>query len=648
MKAASSSTLTLLLMVLLMVLAFQSPARAQVGDRKPRDPRAKELEEKATLLIQQRRSDDAIAALEEAVKIEPEWDSLYFGLGIVYSNKFLSTRDKAYEEKSLAAFRMCLELNPSRAGVHLARARMAFAGKRYEEAIALAEREIKVNPSEASASELKWAAMLKRADYEKEVPVIRAEIEALLRSNVSREKALLAALLGYELLADRDGREKTEDLYVREFPDSFIARNILRTRAVEEPDKQKQTVLMEEFISRFPDDPTLVYLYPILFRALANRPDEQGARIKKIGEAWLESATAIYDIITSRWTVATALAERRLDLDRAQSIIDEAVRITDGLDLKSPLLDKVPQNERGGLVAILRTRARMARGFVLLRRGKIEEASKELGDNLRPAMDQVEKNGYILWKDMDLREIGVRPSVLWLAELFEAQGQYERAARYLLAGFSDSERANNYIRDRLPFVYAKLGRDSSAAASALSETERRFISLTTVSPALKEEAKKRLLAMRVARAAPDFKVSTLDKKVVRSSDLRGKVVVLNFWATWCGPCIAETPHLQKAAEKYKSNANVVILIVSTDENRLAVRSFLERNRYTMLAAYDDGAAGSFGVRGIPATYIIDRDGVIQFSEEGFGAGGQDYVERLSWRVDELLKEKTGAAGAKRN
>jgi hypothetical protein len=68
----------------------------------------------------------------------------------------------------------------------------------------------------------------------------------------------------------------------------------------------------------------------------------------------------------------------------------------------------------------------------------------------------------------------------------------------------------------------------------------------------------------------------------------------------------------------------------------------------MLAAYDDGAAERFGVRGIPATYIIDRDGVIQFSEEGFGAGGPDYVERLSWRVDELLKEKTGAAGAKRN
>ncbi|HVG17936.1 MAG TPA: redoxin domain-containing protein [Blastocatellia bacterium] len=643
MKTASKLKLT----YLLLVLALLPSARAQGGVQKPRDPRAKQLEEKANLLLERRKSDEAIAALEEAIEIEPEWDSLHLGLGVAYSNKFLLTRNKAYEEKSLAAFRKCLELNPARAGVYIARARMAFAGRRYEDAIALAAREIAISPSEAFAYRLKWEAMLRRDDYEREVPVIRSEIEALLKSDVGREGALRAALFGYGLLADRDLQKSTEDLYVKEFPRSDVARNILRNRAVEESDKKKQIDLIEDFIARFPDDPNLAYLYPLLFRGLANRPDESGERIARVGEACIKSVTAPYDLIASRWAVAVALAERRFDLDRAQSIIDEAVKITDGLNTKSPLLGEVRQDERGGLIATLKTRAHMGRGFVLLRRGKIEEAARELGDNLQPVIAQVEKNGYILWKDMDLREIGVRPSVLWFAELFEAQGQYERAARYLLAGFGEDERANGYIRERLPLVYGKLGRDASAAASALSEAERRFNSLAAASRAPKEELKNRALAARVAKPAPDFKVLTLDKKLIRLSDLRGKVTVLNFWATWCGPCVAEMPHLQRAAEKYKDNPKVIILIVSTDENKLAVRSFLERNRYTMLAAYDDGAAERFGVRGIPATFIIDPGGVIQFSEEGFGAGGSDYVDRMTWRVDELLKDKAAPAAQNR-
>lgn len=640
MNAASKVALTLLLAV----FAFAPPSGAQGGNQKPRDPIAIGLQESAELLIRQGMGDEAIAALERAIKIEPEWDLLYYGLGLRYSKKYLSTRDKVYEEKSLAAFRKCLDLNPAREGVRLGMASMAIAGKRYEEAIALAAREIANNPSESPAYRLKWEAMLMRADFEKQATVIRAEIEALLKSKVDRERTLVAALSGYELLADPDTQKRTEDLYLKEFPAGPVARNILRARAFEGADKVKQADLIEDFIARFPGDPSLENMYPLLFRTLANRPNEPGGRIVGVGEAWIKSVTALYDLITSRCAVAVALAERRFGLDRAQSIVDEAASITDGLDSRPSLLGGVPQNERGGLISMLKTRAHTARGFVLLRRGKIEEASKELGDNLQPTIAQVEKNGYVLWKDMDLREIGVRPYVLWLAELFEAQGRYEQSARYLLAGFSDNERANNYICERLAFVYGKLGRDSSAAASAFSEAGRRFRSLTAISPAFKEEVRNRALAVRIEKPAPDFKVMALDKRLLRLSDLRGSVIVLNFWATWCGPCVAEMPHLQKAADKYKGNPKVVFLIISTDANKLAVRRFLERNGYSLLAAYDDGTADSFDVRGIPATFIIDRGGVIQFREEGFGAEGSDYVERMIWRVDELLKD--GAATAK--
>jgi thiol-disulfide isomerase/thioredoxin/tetratricopeptide (TPR) repeat protein len=627
----------LLLAFLLVIPACFFPALAQENNQAPRNEKAKELEDQANQFLQQRKNSEAIAAFEEAIKIEPQRSSLHFGLGVAYSNRFFSTRNKEFEEKAIAELRKSLELNPAQAGAQLAMGKMAFTAKRYEEAITLAEREIKANPSDAFAYKLKWEAMLKREDFEKEVPVIRAEIESLLQNNARRQDALVAALFGHEVLADDDARSRIEDLILKECPASLTAKNIFRDRAMVERDKKKQTALIEDFITRFPDDPTIAVMYPAYFRGLASRPDEPGEKIAKTGVAWVKAVSEIYEVITSRWTVALTLAERRADLGLAASIIDEAVKITDSLDAQSASLSRVREDARPRFIAMLKERAHTASGFVLLRRGKIEEASKELASNLQPVIEQVEKNGYILWKDMDLREIGVRPRVLWLAELYEAQGDFERARKYLLAGVSDDEQANSYIRERLPVVFSKLGRDSSAAASALKDAESRYNTLTAASPGNRDEQKKRALAKRVAKPAPDFKVLTVDKKVVRLSDLRGKVVVLNFWATWCGPCIEEMPHLEKAFLKYKNEPRVVFLAVSVDDNKLAVRSFLQKKRYTMLTAYDDGAAQSFGVSGIPTTFFIDRNGTIQFDEQGFGGDGSEYyVERMSWRIDDLL------------
>ena len=224
--------------------------------------------------------------------------------------------------------------------------------------------------------------------------------------------------------------------------------------------------------------------------------------------------------------------------------------------------------------------------------------------------------------------------LFWLAEVFEAQKDYERASKFLLAGwYQGDEAARRYIRERLPAVYREMGYEPAEADRALAEADDRFRSTEAI---LKEEEKEKLLADRVGEPAPEFEFVTLDKKQIRVSELKGKVVVLNFWATWCGPCIAEMPYFQTVVDSYKDNPDVAFFAVSVDDNRAPVRPFIEKNEYTMTVVYGSEAAKKYKIYGIPRMVLIDRNGVIQYFESGFGDSGEEWIEGLTLRVEELM------------
>ncbi|HUV43418.1 MAG TPA: TlpA disulfide reductase family protein [Dehalococcoidales bacterium] len=114
------------------------------------------------------------------------------------------------------------------------------------------------------------------------------------------------------------------------------------------------------------------------------------------------------------------------------------------------------------------------------------------------------------------------------------------------------------------------------------------------------------------KPAPDFTLKDLDGNTVRLSDLRGKVVFLNFWATWCPPCRAEMPDIEKVHRKYRDR-DVVVLGIDLRESVSTVRAFIGEGGYTWTFLLDTtGKVGSmYQVRGIPASYFIDRKGVIR-------------------------------------
>ncbi|MCC7209080.1 MAG: TlpA family protein disulfide reductase [Anaerolineae bacterium] len=135
--------------------------------------------------------------------------------------------------------------------------------------------------------------------------------------------------------------------------------------------------------------------------------------------------------------------------------------------------------------------------------------------------------------------------------------------------------------------------------------------------------------------APDFTLDTFDGPPITLSDLRGKVVVLNFWAGWCGPCRDEAPDLQAAWERYQPSGEVVFLGVAWSDMERSARDFLTQFGITYPTGLDVGTRISeqYRITGIPETFFIDRDGDVRY----FVMRPMDEAEIIE-RVDSLLAD----------
>jgi thiol-disulfide isomerase/thioredoxin len=125
-----------------------------------------------------------------------------------------------------------------------------------------------------------------------------------------------------------------------------------------------------------------------------------------------------------------------------------------------------------------------------------------------------------------------------------------------------------------------------------------------------------------ARMAPAFEVITTDGQKVSMDDLTGKVVLIDFWATWCGPCREALPHMREIAKKFQGQP-LIVLSVSLDSDEQKWKDFLTKNEMTWPQYRDGGFSGPiakvFGVEAIPHTFTIDADGVLQDEHVGDAA-----------------------------
>lgn len=147
------------------------------------------------------------------------------------------------------------------------------------------------------------------------------------------------------------------------------------------------------------------------------------------------------------------------------------------------------------------------------------------------------------------------------------------------------------------------------------------------------------------KAAPDFTLQDANGASVKLSDYRGKVVLLNFWATWCGPCGVEIPWFVEFEQEYKSKGLEVVGVSMDEEGWSAVKPYVAEHKlnYRVLLGTDSVSQLYGGVESLPTTFIIDRDGKFAFSPHIGLAGKNEYLNeiqtllgskqtRAAWRV----------------
>jgi len=134
-----------------------------------------------------------------------------------------------------------------------------------------------------------------------------------------------------------------------------------------------------------------------------------------------------------------------------------------------------------------------------------------------------------------------------------------------------------------------------------------------------------------------FSVRDINGNTIHTADLKGKIVFINFWATWCPPCIAEMPSIETLYQRFKGNDQVVFLIVEIESNLEKATKFMSSRSLTMPLYFPESQIPAYFLGGsIPTTVILDKSGNIAFKHEGIADYSSPEVAKY---ISELINKK---------
>lgn len=466
-------------------------------------------------------------------------------------------------------------------------------------------RERELYPGNWRAAFRWWSVLMRERPGDETKAEIKEDLENVYKLQKNNGEAVASLLYWFPQVGAKERADQIKKEAIAADPKGPVAMMERRREVFSEKDPKKSLELLDKFQADFPQkgqilNSMLAWKAQLLVNA--GEFDKAAAQL----DAMPKKDGSFYN------SLAWDLIEKGEELERAVAWAKTGVELLRNPDpsTKPPYLSETRwmKGNEAQLGMVLDTYA-----FGLDKMGKLDEAEKAY------------EEAYALTKGREA-EINER-----LIGCYVKNGRYDKA---MAVGLECVEKGQS--TDQLVEQYKK-------AYIRIKGSEEGFDELLAgaknkAAADLRAELKKKL----VNKPAVDFSLKGLDGNVVKLSALKGKVVVIDFWATWCGPCVASFPFLQKVYDKYKSNPDIVILALNTWENEEGaereekVREFMDEKKFTFPVLFDDNFVHKYGVEGIPTKFFIDKKGMIQFMSVGFE--GAKMVEAMSVQIEMLLDD----------
>ncbi|MFY7909739.1 MAG: redoxin domain-containing protein [Emticicia sp.] len=478
----------------------------------------------------------------------------------------------------------------------------AFRMKRdILEQVTFFEKEFERNPEMKESVWMNYLVALTLSKKEGYKTIIEKELDVRFDAKEPKSSELSAVAALYKQIGNKEKSEKYAQIIKKNEPKGTFVQQEKYLKIVEEDDNDKKIALFEAFEKEFPNS---LMSSAMAITMISNYVST--GNITKIKEFATRYELKIRDNKASFYnTIATQMAEKNLDLKSAEAFSLKAI------EAYQTEKKKLPTSSRPYDLIFRDTYA-----TILEKQGRLKEAL----ENYKLALGGTPEE----WSNK------VNESYILLAIKL---GQKDEA-KTMGEAFIKAGKATEKIRTAIKDLYIKSnGKKGVEAYIASLESE------------VKEKNKNEILSQMISEIAPNFELKDLSGKNINLTDLRGKVVILDFWATWCGPCIRSFPGMQKAQEKYKNNPNVKFLFINTWEQGNdylpKVKKLITDKKYTDFTVpvdVDSKIVSTYKVEAIPTKFIIDPEGNIRFKRRGSSDDVEEIVEEVSLMVDALLKE----------
>jgi pentatricopeptide repeat protein len=466
--------------------------------------------------------------------------------------------------------------------------------------------ELQAHPDNTNALAYSWSMLMRQHPGDSSKAVIKAQLEKAYEANKDNELAVMPLLNWFATTDQKEKAEAIKKAFLEKNPKGTLAQNEAQMELYNQRDPMSRIALIEKLMNDFPlDDQEKQGMENMLIStyAQANQPEKAFALVQKM-------QTRNGNMYNN---IAWPLIEKGEKLEQAVSWTKRGVDL-----LRNPSMEDKPsymsaaawqKSQENGLAMILDTYA-----FGLFKLGRTQDAEAAYEEAYaKNKGESGDVNGRLVECYVKNEKID---KAITLAEKSIQTGKYDET---LLTSFEKA--------------YRKKHGNSKDFAAEVAKLQN----------AGQDEKRQKLAKERLHKPAPDFNLKSLDGQMVKLSDQKGKVVIIDFWATWCGPCKMSFPYLQKVYEQYKANPNVLILALNTweretgDKREEMVKKFMSDNKYTFQVLYDESIVEKYGASGIPTKYIIDKNGQIAFESIGFN-NGPEMISEMSLEIDYLLSE----------